>query len=148
MLNDENRLKLATFAMNMRGSVTRANVEGNVLGTLEESLRLAQHADRIGFDAVIPVARWRGFGGDANWSNRRFEPFTWTRALLARTERIQAFAPVHVPPPNPFTCAPSRRTEANIRRSTLAGTVEGWQVDHRARGTPATHAAMIAVTAD
>ncbi|MGO4250581.1 hypothetical protein AB4Y87_25610, partial [Paenarthrobacter sp. RAF54_2] len=45
VLNDENRLKLATFATNMRGSVTLANVEGKVLGSWEESLRLAQHAD-------------------------------------------------------------------------------------------------------
>ena len=80
VLNEENRLKLATFATNMRGSVTLANVEGKVVGSWEESLRLAQHADRIGFDAVIPVARWRGFGGAANLSNRSFEPFTWATA--------------------------------------------------------------------
>ena len=57
VLNDVNRLKLATFATNMRGSVTLANVEGEVVGSWQESLRLALHADRIGFDAVIPVAR-------------------------------------------------------------------------------------------
>jgi len=32
-----------------------ADDQGKVLGSPEESLRLAQHADRIGFDAVIPV---------------------------------------------------------------------------------------------
>ncbi|SEQ33852.1 Luciferase-like monooxygenase [Arthrobacter sp. OV608] len=87
LLNDENRLKMATFATNMRGSVTLANVEGKVQTSWEESLRLAQHADRIGLDAVIPVMRWRGFGGKWNLSDRTFDPFTWATAVLASTKR-------------------------------------------------------------
>lgn len=127
VLNDENRLKLATFATNMRGSVTLANVEGKVLGSWEESLRLAQHADRIGFDAVIPVMRWRGFGGDANLSNRNFEPFTWAAALLASTKRIQAFATVQVPLLHPVYAAKMAATADHISGGRFGvNVVAGW----------------------
>ena len=34
-------------------------------------------ADRIGLDAVVPVARWRGYGGKANLGDRSFDTFTW-----------------------------------------------------------------------
>lgn len=127
VLNDENRLKLATFATNMRGSVTLANVEGKVLGSWEESLRLAQHADRIGFDAVIPVQRWRGFGGQFNLSDRSFEPFTWATALLARTERIQAFATVQVPVIHPTMAAKMAVTADHVSGGRFGiNIVAGW----------------------
>ncbi len=127
VLNDVNRLKLATFATNMRGSVTLANVEGKVLGSWPESLRLAQHADRIGFDAVIPVARWRGFGGEANLSNRSFEPFTWATALLARTERVQVFATVHVPILHPMLAAKMAVTADHVSGGRFGvNVVAGW----------------------
>jgi len=127
VLNDENRLKLATFATNMRGSVTLANVEGKVLGSWEESLRLAQHADRIGFDAVIPVQRWRGFGGQFNLSDRSFEPFTWATALLARTQRIQAFATVQVPIIHPVMAAKMAVTADHVSGGRFGiNVVAGW----------------------
>ncbi|WP_091424865.1 LLM class flavin-dependent oxidoreductase, partial [Arthrobacter sp. OV608] len=127
VLNDENRLKLATFATNMRGSVTLANVEGKVLGSWEESLRLAQHADRIGFDAVIPVQRWRGFGGQFNLSDRSFEPFTWATALLARTQRIQAFATVQVPLIHPVMAAKMAVTADHVSGGRFGiNVVAGW----------------------
>lgn len=127
VLNDENRLKLATFATNMRGSVTLANVEGKVLGSWPESLRLAQHADRIGFDAVIPVARWRGFGGEANLSNRSFEPFTWATAILACTQRVQVFATVHVPIMHPMLAAKMAVTADHVSGGRFGvNVVAGW----------------------
>ena len=45
-------LKLGIFGINLRGGVTLADVEGNVQGTWDENVRLAQWADRLGLDAV------------------------------------------------------------------------------------------------
>lgn len=97
VLNDENELKLGIFGINMRGGITLSNAPGKVEGTWEENVRYAQWADRLGLDAVIPVARWRGYGGDTNLGDRSFETFTWATGLLANTERIQVFSTVHVP---------------------------------------------------
>lgn len=97
VLNDENELKLGIFGINMRGGITLSNAPGKVEGSWEENVRYAQWADRLGLDAIIPVARWRGYGGATNLGDRSFETFTWATGLLANTERIQVFSTVHVP---------------------------------------------------
>ena len=85
VLNDENRLKLALFGINLQGGVTLADVEGKCEATWPENVRYATLADRIGIDAIVPVARWRGYGGRANLGERSFETFTWAAGLLACT---------------------------------------------------------------
>jgi alkanesulfonate monooxygenase SsuD/methylene tetrahydromethanopterin reductase-like flavin-dependent oxidoreductase (luciferase family) len=105
VLNDDNALKLSIFATNLRGGVTLADVEGNLAGTWDETLGLAMHADRIGIDAVVPIARWRGYGGARNLGDRSFETFTWAAGLLARTNRIMVFSTFHVPLGHPVMAA-------------------------------------------
>jgi alkanesulfonate monooxygenase SsuD/methylene tetrahydromethanopterin reductase-like flavin-dependent oxidoreductase (luciferase family) len=105
VLGEDNRLKLALFGINLRGGVTLSDVEGKIEATWEENVRLAQHADRIGLDAIVPVARWRGYGGRANLGDRSFETFIWATGLLAATKRIQVFATFHVPLAHPVLAA-------------------------------------------
>src|SRR5438477_9924584 len=89
VLGSENRFKLAIFGINLRGGVTMADVEGGVQATWRENLRYARWADRLGLDAIVPVARWRGYGGSANLGDRSFETFTWATGLLAATRRFE-----------------------------------------------------------
>jgi FMNH2-dependent dimethyl sulfone monooxygenase len=114
VLNDDNALKLGIFATNLRGGVTLADIEGNLEGTWDETLGLALWADRIGLDAVVPIARWRGYGGQANLGDRSFETFTWATGLLAHTERIQVFSTVHVPLGHPVLAAKMGATADHI----------------------------------
>jgi dimethylsulfone monooxygenase len=114
VLNDDNALKLGIFGTNLRGGVTLADVEGNLKGTWDETLRLAQWADRLGLDAVVPIARWRGYGGAANLGDRSFETFTWATGLLAQTERIQVFSTFHVPLGHPVLAAKMGATADHI----------------------------------
>ena len=114
VLNDDNALKLGIFGTNLRGGVTLSEFEGNIEATWEETLRYAQTADRLDLEAVIPVARWRGYGGDHNLGERSFETFTWATGLLAGTERIQVFATCHVPIWHPVTVAKVAATADHI----------------------------------
>jgi len=133
VLEQENRLKLGIFATNMRGGVTLADVEGKVEGTWEENVRYAQWADRIGLDAVIPIARWRGYGGDSNLGDRSFETFTWATGLLAATKRIQVFATVHVPLIHPAMVAKMVATIDEISGGRIGvNVVAGWNPEELA----------------
>jgi alkanesulfonate monooxygenase SsuD/methylene tetrahydromethanopterin reductase-like flavin-dependent oxidoreductase (luciferase family) len=114
VLNDENALKLGVFATNLRGGVTLADIDGNLKGEWDETLRLAQWADRLGIDAVVPIARWRGYGGRANLGDRSFETFTWAAGLLALTERIMVFSTFHVPLGHPVLAAKMGATVDHI----------------------------------
>jgi alkanesulfonate monooxygenase SsuD/methylene tetrahydromethanopterin reductase-like flavin-dependent oxidoreductase (luciferase family) len=133
VLNDENQLKLGLFGINMRGGVTLSDVEGKVEGTWEENVRYAQWADRIGIDAIVPVARWRGYGGDANLGDRSFETFTWATGLLALTERVQVFSTVHVPLIHPAMVAKMMATVDEISGGRAGvNIVAGWNPEEMA----------------
>ena len=127
VLGDDNKLKLALFGINLRGGVTLSDVEGKIEAEWDENLRLARHADRIGLDAIVPVARWRGYGGDANLGDRSFETFTWATGLLAATERIMVFATFHVPLAHPVLAAKMSATADHISGGRFGlNIVAGW----------------------
>jgi alkanesulfonate monooxygenase SsuD/methylene tetrahydromethanopterin reductase-like flavin-dependent oxidoreductase (luciferase family) len=133
VLNAENALKLGIFAINLRGGVTLADVEGKVEGTWEENVRLARWADRLGLDAVVPIARWRGYGGDSNLGDRSFETFTWAAGLLAVTRRIQVFATMHVPLGHPVAVAKMGATVDHISDGRFGlNVVAGWNTEELA----------------
>jgi FMNH2-dependent dimethyl sulfone monooxygenase len=133
VLDDSTGLKLGIFGINLRGGVTLSDIEGKVEGTWDENVRYARWADRIGLDAVIPIARWRGYGGDANLGDRSFETFTWATGLLAATERIQVFATIHVPIAHPVLVAKMVATADHVSGGRLGlNIVAGWNPEELA----------------
>ncbi|MBH80184.1 MAG: hypothetical protein CMQ49_06715 [Gammaproteobacteria bacterium] len=85
------RLGLAVFGINVSGGCTMTSGPGTLSVGWPETRRLALAAEAAGFDALIPVARWKGMGGDVNFNHRSWEPFTMASALAAVTERIALF---------------------------------------------------------
>jgi alkanesulfonate monooxygenase SsuD/methylene tetrahydromethanopterin reductase-like flavin-dependent oxidoreductase (luciferase family) len=133
VLGDENALKLAVFGINLRGGVTLSDVDGKIEATWEENLRIARHADRIGLDAIVPVARWRGYGGRSNLGLRSFETFTWATGLLASTQRIMVFATFHVPLAHPVLAAKMVATADHVSGGRFGlNIVAGWYADELA----------------
>src|SRR3954469_13541323 len=133
VLSPENALKLGIFAINLRGGVTLADVEGKLEGTWDENLRLARRADRLGLDAVVPIARWRGDGGDANLGDRSFATVTWATGLLAATRRIQVFATMHVPLGHPVAVAKMGATVDHVSGGRFGlNVVAGWNTEELA----------------
>jgi alkanesulfonate monooxygenase SsuD/methylene tetrahydromethanopterin reductase-like flavin-dependent oxidoreductase (luciferase family) len=127
VMNDDNAFKLGVFGTNLRGGVTLADVEGNLRGTWGETERLARHADRLGLDAIVPIARWRGYGGRANLGDRSFETFTWAAGLLACTRRIMVFSTFHVPLGHPVFAAKISATVDHISGGRFGlNVVAGW----------------------
>jgi len=57
---------------------------------------LAQKAEAIGFEALVPIGRWKGFGGPSGYWDRSFDTFSWAAGVAAVTSRIQIFTTVHV----------------------------------------------------
>ena len=127
VLSDENALKLGIFGINLRGGVTLAEVEGRVQATWEENVALARRPTASGLDAIVPVARWRGYGGGSNLGERSFETFTWATGLLARHARIQVFATFHVPLGHPVLAAKMGATADHISGGRFGlNIVAGW----------------------
>lgn len=127
LLNDENRFKLAVFGVNVERGCSMTSAEGTIEVDWAESQRIAQLADDAGLDAMVPVARWRGFGGDTNFNDRSFETFTWAAGLGAVTERIQVISTVHIPTLHPVRAAKEVATVDHISNGRFGlNVVAGW----------------------
>ena len=127
LLSSPNKLKLAVFGANVSGGCAMTSAEGTIKVEWAESLRIAQAAEWAGIEAMIPVARWRGFGGDTNFNHRCFETYTWAAGLAAATKQIMVFATSHVPTVHPVLAAKAAATIDHISGGRFGlNIVAGW----------------------
>jgi alkanesulfonate monooxygenase SsuD/methylene tetrahydromethanopterin reductase-like flavin-dependent oxidoreductase (luciferase family) len=121
------RLKLAIFGLNVSHGCSMTDRPDVLKVEWDESKRIAQAADKLGFEALIPVARWKGMGGNVNFNHRNFETFTWAAGLSAVTERISIFATFHVPTVHPVRAAKEVATIDHISGGRFGlNIVAGW----------------------
>ncbi len=113
-LYGDQRLKLGLFAFNCNGGVTISQAPTTHVIEWEHVANIARRADAIGFDALVPVARWRGFGGAMNFLGKNFETFTWAAGIAAITKRAMTFSTVHVPLIHPIVAAKMSTTIDHI----------------------------------
>ncbi|HEY8695341.1 MAG TPA: LLM class flavin-dependent oxidoreductase [Chloroflexota bacterium] len=122
-----NRLKLGVFGANLGGGCTATMAEGTLEATWPATLEVARLADEAGIEAMVPVARWKGFGGPTNFNAESFETYTWAAGLGAQTKRIAVFATSHVPTVHPIVAAKQATTIDHITGGRFAlNVVCGW----------------------
>ena len=127
LLSSPHRLQLAVFGLNVSSGCSMTRAPGTLQINWAESRRIARMAEHAGFDALIPVARWKGVGGAVNFNHRNFEPFTWAAGLAAATERIGLFSTCHVPTVHPVRVAKEFATVDHISGGRLGlNVVAGW----------------------
>lgn len=128
MLDEKNRFKLAVFGLNVSGGLSATSAAGRLQGgDWAEVKRLGLAAEAAGFDALIPIARWKGYGGVTAWNDLCFETFTWAAGLAAITQRIQVFATVQVPTVHPVRAAKEAVTVDHISGGRFGlNVVAGW----------------------
>ncbi|MCE0765071.1 LLM class flavin-dependent oxidoreductase [Pseudonocardia kujensis] len=144
-LYNENALKLGVFGMNCSGGMAISTAESTLRIEWDHQLELAQLADRLGLEAYIPIARWKGAGGKINYLGENFEPMTFAAAIAASTKEIMTFATVHAPVVSPIAAAKMITTIDHISGGRAGlNVVMGWltrefdmfgltQRDHQAR---------------
>lgn len=132
------RFGLAVFGSNDDRGLVMTTADGPPRAIWSESRDIAQRADRLGFDAIIPLARWKGYGGAHDPGARVFETFTWAAGVAAVTERIQVFATLHVPTVHPVVAAKMGATVDHIAGGRFGlNIVAGWQPEEIAMfGSP------------
>jgi dimethylsulfone monooxygenase len=113
-MHGPNRFKLGVFSLNADGGLTLTKVPERWPARWEEIVEVARMADRAGLEFLLPIARWKGFGGEMNSRERSFETFTYAAGLAAVTERIAVFSTVHVPMVHPVFAAKALATVDHI----------------------------------
>jgi alkanesulfonate monooxygenase SsuD/methylene tetrahydromethanopterin reductase-like flavin-dependent oxidoreductase (luciferase family) len=125
-----NRFKLAIFGSNCSSGRAATTVPERWQNTFEENIRLAQMADAAGIEGLVPVGRWKGYGGETDFEGSTFETITWACGLLAVTTRLTVFGTVHVPIFPPVLAAKQIVTADHIGRGRFGlNIVCGWNQD-------------------
>lgn len=121
------KLKLGLFGTNCSHGLTISHVETTYETSWEHTKAIAQQADRMGFEALVPIARWRGFGGTTNFNGNSFETYTWAAGLAEATENIGVFATSHLPTVHPVMAAKMATTIDRISGGRFGvNLVMGW----------------------
>jgi len=121
------RLKLGTFQTNLDSGCVMSDLDGKLDITWPNTLALAKLAEEMEFEALVPVARWQGFGGATNPQGRGFEAFTWAAGIAASTGTPGVFATSHISLNHPILAAKQSAVIDHISggRYTL-NIVTGW----------------------
>lgn len=129
VLSSPNRFKLATFGFNSQGGSTITAAPGTVDTDWDQQVRIAQLSEAAGIEALIPGARWKGYGGDTDFQGRSFETLSWAAGLAALTKMTQVFATVHFTTIHPVRLAKMIATIDHIAKGRLGiNWVAGWNV--------------------
>ena len=126
-LRGANRFKIGVFSTNADGGLAISDVPERWQASWDDNLNAAGIADRAGLEFLLPIARWKGFGGKNRVREHSFETFTWAAGLAAVTERIALFMTVHVPLVHPLHAAKALATVDHISRGRAGlNIVCGW----------------------
>src|SRR6266699_3596617 len=122
-----NKLKIGLFGSNCSSGRAVTKVPERWSGNWPDNLRLARMADEAGIDFLLPIGRWKGYGGDTDYQGETLETVTWASGLLASTKRITVFGTVHAPLFNPVIAAKEMVTADHIGEGRFGlNIVVGW----------------------
>jgi alkanesulfonate monooxygenase SsuD/methylene tetrahydromethanopterin reductase-like flavin-dependent oxidoreductase (luciferase family) len=129
MYND-NALKIGLFGANCSSGRAVTMVPERWSGSWPDNLRLARMADEIGIDFMLPIGRWKGYGGDTDYQGATLETVIWACGLLASTQHLTVFGTVHAPLFHPVIAAKEFVTADHIGEGRFGlNVVVGWNED-------------------
>jgi FMNH2-dependent dimethyl sulfone monooxygenase len=122
-----NALKIGLFGANCSSARTATVVPERWLASWPDCLKLARMADEAGIDFLLPIGRWKGYGGESDFHGTTLETITWACGLLAATERVTVFGTVHAPLFHPLIAAKEMVTADHIGSGRFGlNLVAGW----------------------
>jgi dimethylsulfone monooxygenase len=122
-----NRMKLGVMAFNCSHGSTITTVPEVWRLDWADTVTIAQAVDRSGMEALLPVGRWRGYGGPSDFNSTTFETFTWASALGALTKYVTVLSTCHVPLVHPLMVAKMSSTVDHVTNGRFAlNIVCGW----------------------
>ncbi|MBV8170244.1 MAG: LLM class flavin-dependent oxidoreductase [Alphaproteobacteria bacterium] len=125
-----NRLKLGLFGVNCSSGRAVTMVPERWSGSWADCLRLARAADAAGIDFMLPIGRWKGYGGQTDYQGETLETITWATGLLAQTRHLTVFGTVHAPLFHPVIAAKQIVTADHVGEGRFGlNVVCGWNED-------------------
>jgi alkanesulfonate monooxygenase SsuD/methylene tetrahydromethanopterin reductase-like flavin-dependent oxidoreductase (luciferase family) len=122
-----NALKIGIFGANCSSGRSATKVPERWSASWPDCLRLARMADEAGIDFMLPIGRWKGYGGETDFHGSTLETVTWAVGLLGATEDITVFGTVHAPLFHPLIAAKEFVTADHVGEGRFGlNVVVGW----------------------
>ena len=122
-----NALKIGIFGANCSSGRSATKVAERWSASWPDCLRLARMADDAGIDFMLPIGRWKGYGGDTDFHGSTLETVTWAVGLLGATRRMTVFGTVHAPLFHPLIAAKEFVTADHVGEGRFGvNLVVGW----------------------
>jgi FMNH2-dependent dimethyl sulfone monooxygenase len=122
-----NAFKIGLFGANCSSGRSANKLPERWTASWPDCLKLAKMGDEAGIDFMLPIGRWKGYGGDTDFHGSTLETVTWAAGLLAATKRITVFGTVHAPLFNPIIAAKEFVTVDHIGEGRFGiNLVVGW----------------------
>jgi alkanesulfonate monooxygenase SsuD/methylene tetrahydromethanopterin reductase-like flavin-dependent oxidoreductase (luciferase family) len=126
-MRSANKLKLGLFGANCSSGRAVTMVSERWSGDWHDNLSLARMADEAGIEFMLPIGRWKGYGGDTDYQGATLESISWASGLLASTKHLHVFATVHAPLIHPVIAAKGFVTADHIGAGRFGlNLVVGW----------------------
>jgi len=126
-MHGANALQIGLFGANCSSGRAVTLVAERWSGNWPDNRKLAVLADDAGIDFLLPIGRWKGYGGDTDYQGTTLETITWATGLLAATRRITVFGTVHAPIFNPVVAAKEMVTADHVGAGRFGlNIVVGW----------------------
>lgn len=121
-------LDLGIFLPNAKGgAIMSTESPPQYLPTFELNKQNAVLAEAAGFDFLLSMVKWRGFGGETNHWDYSLESFTLMAAIAAVTSRCQLYASVGLQSIHPAVIAKMTATIDDISGGRFGvNLVTGW----------------------
>src|SRR3984893_10465053 len=100
-----NKLQIGLFGPNCSSGRAVTTVPERWTGNWTDNRALARMADEGAGDFLLPIGRWKGYGGDTDYQGETLETVNWASGLLASTKHITVFGTLHAPLFNPIIAA-------------------------------------------
>jgi alkanesulfonate monooxygenase SsuD/methylene tetrahydromethanopterin reductase-like flavin-dependent oxidoreductase (luciferase family) len=99
------KLKLGTFQTNLDSGCVMSELDGRLDITWANTVALAKLAEEMEFEALVPVARWQGWGGKTNPQGPGFEAYTWAAGIAASVPKVGVVSTSHITINHPIIAA-------------------------------------------
>ncbi len=124
---NSNKFKLGIFSPNCSGGMAITKVPERWDASWENNLKLAKMLDEAGIEFILPIARWKGYGGETDFQGSNLETISWSAGLLSGTKRITVFSTAHTSFHHPIVAAKMFSTTDQISSGRFGlNVVCGW----------------------
>jgi len=124
---NDNDMKIGVFATNVGSGALKTKAETSFEPSHEHNVKIASMADEYGMEMLVPLGKWKGFGGETDHGGQNLETYTWAAAMTQHTDYATVFATSHVPTIHPLVAAKQSTTIDHVADGRFAlNVVSGW----------------------